>query len=208
MEIHEIETADAAQIRTIAELHTRAFPQFFLTQLGISFLSTLYRGYVEDENSGIFLAEEQGRLVGFLAYSNNYPQFYKNLIKYHLPKFAACAALAAIRHPSFIKRLLRAFKKSDSVVKQEQYVELASICVEPTAEGKGVGSALIDALKRIVDFEKYAYINLETDAADNERTNRFYVNNGFVLERQYITAEGRKMNEYRFYKSRNRSNTF
>ena len=199
MEIHEIESANAAEIRAIAELHTRAFPQFFLTQLGVSFLSTLYKGYVEDENSGILLADEQGGLIGFLAYSNNYPQFYKNLIRYHLPKFAACAALAAIRHPSFIKRLLRAFKKSGSVVKQEQYVELASICVEPTAEGKGVGSALIDALKRIVDFEKYAYINLETDAVDNERANRFYARNGFALAGQYTTAEGRVMNEYRYY---------
>ena len=163
------------------------------------FLSTLYRGYVEDENSGIILAEDQGKLIGFLAYSNNYPQFFKNLIKYHLFQFALYSLIAAIRHPSFAKQLLRAFKKSGSVVKNEQYVELASICVEPAVDGKGVGSALMDALKDMVDFEKYEYINLETDAVDNEKANHFYLKNGFVLAGQYTTAEGRLMNEYRCY---------
>ena len=61
-----------------------------------------------------------------------------------------------------------------------------------------MGSALIDYLKGIVDFNTYAYINLETDADGNEDVNKFYVKNGFVLEREFVTAEGRRMNEYRF----------
>ena len=109
-----------------------------------------------------------------------------------------CSIGAAIRHPSFIKRLLGAFKKSESVVKTERYVELASIGVDPNCKSKGIGSALISYLKNQIDFNKYAYINLETDAVDNDAANRFYVKNGFVLEREFTTAEGRKMNEYRF----------
>ena len=197
-EIHELETASSEYIKEIAELHKRAFPSFFLTQLGMPFLRTLYMGYLEDKDSGIIVAEEEGRLVGFIAYSNDYPRFYKGLIKNHLPKFAVCSAGAAIRHPSFIKRILGAFKKSESVVKTERYVELASICVDPGIESKGLGSQLIDYLKSIVDFNKYAYINLETDAACNEGVNRFYGKNGFKLKRQFVTAEGRRMNEYRY----------
>ena len=197
-EIHELETASTEYIKSIAELHKKAFPSFFLTQLGVPFLRTLYNGYMEDKDSGIIVAEEKGKLVGFIAYSNDYPRFYKGLIKNHLIKFALCSVGAAIRHPSFIKRLLGAFKKSESVVKTESYVELASICVDPEIESKGVGSALIDYLKNIVDFTKFAYINLETDADGNEGVNKFYVKNGFVLEREYVTAEGRRMNEYRY----------
>ena len=119
-------------------------------------------------------------------------------MKKHLLKFALCSACAAIRHPSFVKRLLGAFKKSESVVKSERYVELASICVDPNIENRGVGSKLIDCLKEIVDFKTYAYINLETDAEFNDIANRFYLKNGFVLEREFVTAEGRRMNEYRY----------
>lgn len=203
-EIHELETASSEYIKAIAELHKKAFPSFFLTQLGVPFLRTLYSGYMEDKDSGIIAAEEEGKLVGFIAYSNDYPRFYKGLIKHHLIKFAFCSIGAAIRHPSFIKRLLGAFKKSESVVKTESYVELASICVDPVIESKGVGSALIDYLKGIVDFNKYAYINLETDANGNDGVNRFYVKNGFKLEREFSTAEGRRMNEYRFAPGANR----
>lgn len=199
--IKELKSADYKTIQTIAELHKRAFPTFFLTQLGIPFLKTLYAGYVEDKNSGIIVSESKGRIVGFIAYSKDYSNFYKGLIKNHLFKFAFCSLGAAIRHPSFIKRLLGAFKKSDSVVKEEKYVELSSICVDPRIESRGIGSKLIDYLKSIVDFNEYAYINLETDADNNEGANHFYLKNGFKLARTFTTAEGRRMNEYQYQKS-------
>ena len=196
--IRELEQKDRNLIPSLALLHKAAFPRFFLTQLGIPFLKTLYTGYLEDAESGIIVAEEDNRVIGLIAYSKDYPKFYKGLIKHHIIKFAFCSLGAAIRHPSFIKRLLGAFKKSESVVKTERYVELASIGVDPNCEAKGIGSALISYLKNQIDFSKFAYINLETDAVDNEAANRFYIKNGFILEREFTTAEGRKMNEYRF----------
>ena len=98
--------------------------------------------------------------------------------------------------------MLGAFGKCSSVIKDEKYVELASICTDPAMEGQGIGTALIDYLKSVVDFSIYAYINLETDADNNEKANRFYLKNGFTREREYMTAEGRKMIEpgkYRIY---------
>ncbi|MCR4796687.1 MULTISPECIES: GNAT family N-acetyltransferase [Ruminococcus] len=196
--IRNMTASDKESIRVLSRLHTRAFPDFFLTQLGVGFLDALYEGYLSDERSGIIVAEENGKLAGFIAYSYDYPNFYKGLIKNHLFKFAFCSMGAAIRHPSFIKRLLGAFKKSDSVVKDEKYVELASICVDPDMGKKGIGSKLIDHLKGMVDLNKFAYINLETDAVNNDGVNRFYRMNGFKLARSYFSSEGRKMNEYRF----------
>ena len=66
-------------------------------------------------------------------------------------------------------------------------------------ESRGVGTQMIDYLKSVVDFNEYAFINLETDADGNDSVNRFYIKNGFELIRQYTTAEGRRMNEYRYY---------
>lgn len=196
--VRELKEIDKRYIRAIAELHKNAFPTFFLTQLGIPFLSTLYMGYLEDFDSGIIISEDESGLVGFIAYSNDYSRFYKKLIKKHLIRFAVCSVGAAIRHPSFIRRLLGAFKKSNEVYRTEKYVELASICVNPQKESNGVGSELIENLKRRVDFNIFEYINLETDAIDNDRVNEFYIKNGFILARTYITSEGRKMNEYKF----------
>ncbi len=198
MELRELNQQDTGLIGDLADLHRKAFPAFFLTQLGFSFLKTLYQSYLDDQDSGIIVAEGNGKIEGFIAYSNDYPKFYRNLIKKKLIQFAWCSVWAAIRHPSFVKRLLGAFKKSNSVIKKEKYVELASICTDPVMEGQGIGTALIDYLISRVDFNEFAYINLETDADGNDRANRFYQKNGFTLARQYITPEGRKMNEYHY----------
>ena len=197
--INVLDKTDTDYIQKISKLHMAAFPDFFLTQLGLLFLKTLYKGYLEDDNSGIIVAEINGKLAGFIAYSNEYSKFYKGLLKRRLIQFAFCSLLAVIRHPSFFKRLLGAFRKSDDAKKEEPYVELASICVNPKAEGRGIGSKLIDKLKGLTDFTMYEYINLETDACDNDAVNKFYMKNGFQLARNYVTAEGRKMNEYRYY---------
>lgn len=84
--------------------------------------------------------------------------------------------------------------------KVEKYVELASIGVYPQKQGEGIGGKLMDYFISTVDFKKYAYINLETDAVNNEAVNLFYQKKGFKLSRQYVTAEGRRMNEYHFAK--------
>lgn len=57
---------------------------------------------------------------------------------------------------------------------------------------------MIEFLKQKVNFGEYAYINLETDAENNDGANAFYKKNGFELARQFVTSEGRKMNEYRY----------
>ena len=57
---------------------------------------------------------------------------------------------------------------------------------------------MINSLKQRVDFQKYEYITLETDAVDNEVAIHFYEKNGFIKERMYSTNEGRMMLEYRF----------
>ena len=196
--IRELEESDKKRIDEVAKLHKRAFPLFFLTQLGLTFLRTLYVGYLEDVDSGIVVAEENEVITGFIAYSNDYPKFYKRLMKKHILKFGICSFGVVLRHPTFTKRLLGAFKKSESVTKPEKYVELASICVEPDLKGRGIGTALINYLKTHVDFKTYKYINLETDANENDSVNRFYIQNGFVLVREYTTSEGRRMNEYRY----------
>lgn len=48
------------------------------------------------------------------------------------------------------------------------------LVLNPKLKSKGVGSLMIDKLKEIVDFSKFSYITLETDAIDNEGAICFY----------------------------------
>lgn len=197
--IRMLKQQDKDAVEAVVQIHLDTFQGFFLTFMGRGFLRQLYRSYCEHEESGLLGAfDENEKLIGFLAYSSQLSGLYKYMIKKRLIPFGWYAMGAFLRKPKVFMRLVRAFLKPSESRREETYVELASIGVSPAAKGTGVGSQLIDTLKKNVDFEKYAYINLETDATDNEVANGFYVKNGFVLYRTFQTHEGREMNEYRF----------
>lgn len=196
--IRKIEKTEKYIINDIVEIHLATFKGFFLTFMGRGFLRLMYRSYLEHDESGILVAFEEEKPVGFLAYSGDMSGLYKYMIKKRLILFAWYSLGAFIRKPTVFMRLVRAFLKPSESVREDKYIELASIGVSPEVKAHGFGSSLIEALKNDVDFSKFKYITLETDAVDNEIANKFYVKNGFKLERQFITAEGRRMNEYRY----------
>lgn len=188
-----------ARINEVVDIHMQSFPGFFLTFLGKGFLKQLYKGFVEHENSGLLVAVEENKIVGFLAYSEDISELYKFLIRYYVVPLAWYAGIAFLKKPCILFRLLRAFTYSDKSKREERYVELSSIGVLPRLEGKGIGSRLISALKYKVNIGEYRYIKLETDAENNESVNLFYQKNGFILDHKYESPERRKMNEYRYY---------
>ena len=199
MQIREVGKNEKEIIDRVVRIHLDTFEGFFLTFMGKGFLKTMYSSYCAHGESGLLVAiDEDGNAVGFLAYSGNMSGLYKYMIKKKLIPFAWYSLGAFLRKPKVFMRLVRAFLKPSESKREESYVELASIGVDPSAKSKGIGSQLIDKLKEIVDFTKNAYITLETDAENNEGANRFYQKNGFSLIREYATREGRKMNEYRF----------
>lgn len=191
-----------SDIEDIVKIHMNSFTGFFLTFLGKGFLKQLYKGFVYHENSGIIVAKKENSIIGVLAYSEDLNGFYKNLIKTRLIPFAWYSLKATIRRPSVMFRLVRAFLKPKESKREERYIEISSIGVLPDIKGQGIGSLMIDTLKKIFDSHKFSYINLETDAVDNDYVNNFYKKNGFVLFRTFKTPEGRIMNEYRWTKNR------
>lgn len=196
--IQEIVDTNKETINDVVDIHLETFKGFFLTFMGSGFLKQMYRSYVENDESGIYIASEEDKVVGFLAYSENMSGLYKYMIKHRLIPLAWYSAGAFFRKPKVFMRLIRAFLKPKESERDENYVELASIGVRPDVKSNGVESKLIDTLKNNVDFKKYKYITLETDAVDNEIANRFYRKNGFSAVREFVTPEGRHMYEYRY----------
>lgn len=196
--IREVKSNENKLINDIVTIHLDTFTGFFLTFMGRGFLKQMYQSYCDHTESGLLVATENEKAIGFLAYSRNFSGLYKYMIKTRLLQFGRYSVSAFFRRPSTFMRLIRAFLKPSEAKREEQYVELSSIGVNPSIQSKGVGSLLIDELKKTVDFNKFAYITLETDAINNENAIHFYEKNGFVKERMYETKEGRKMIEYRF----------
>lgn len=196
--VREVKSEEKELINDIVSIHLNTFTGFFLTFMGRGFLNQMYRSYCDHDESGLLVAEENGMVVGFLAYSGNFSGLYKFMIKTRLIPFGWYSVGAFFRRPSAFMHIVKAFLKPREVKREEKYVELSSIGVDPAIKSKGVGSLLIDELKKIVDFNKFAYITLETDAVNNDGAIHFYEKNGFVRERMYETDESRKMFEYRF----------
>ena len=196
--IREVKSNEKELINEIVTIHLNTFTGFFLTFMGRGFLKQMYQSYCDYDESGLLVAEEDGKALGFLAFSSNFSGLYKFMIKTRLIKFGWYSIGAFFRRPSAFMHIISAFLKPGEAKREEKYVELSSIGVDPNVKSKGIGSKLIDALKDNVDFNKFASINLETDAVDNEGAIHFYEKNGFVRERMFETDEGRKMYEYRF----------
>ena len=202
MVICEVSKDEKNIIDRVVEIHLDTFKGFFLSFMGKGFLKQMYSCYCTHEGSGLLAARDgEGNTVGFIAYSGDMSGLYKYMLKKRIIPFAWYSLGALIRNPKIFLRLMGAFLKPSESRRSEAYVELASIGVATEAKSRGVGSALVNKLKETVDFEKYEYINLETDAVDNELANSFYGKNGFKLIKEYTTREGRKMNEYRFFGS-------
>ncbi len=190
---------DEKRIPEVVDIHIRTFQGFFLTFLGKGFLKHLYSEFVAHSKSNLIVAQdESGKLVGFLAYSKDISGFYKTLIHKKLFQLGWYSFIAFLKNPRIIFRILRAFIYPSNAKRNEQYIELSSIGVLPEVASKGIGTKMIDFLKVHVDFTVYKYIKLETDAKKNDEVNRFYISKGFILEKTYLTPEGRVMNEYHY----------
>ncbi|MGE4284865.1 MAG: GNAT family N-acetyltransferase [Clostridia bacterium] len=193
----EIQKAtDFHDIEPIVAIHLSSFPGFFLTFLGKGFLKYLYKGFMLHPDSGILVAKEESRTVGFLAYSTELSKFYSFILKRYFFPFAWFGFLGAIRSPKSILRIIRALTYPSVTKTDEKYIEISSIAVNPTVQTKGIGSGLIKYLCELFKDSEFKVIRLETDAENNDAANTFYQKNGFVIENVSESPEGRKMNHY------------
>ena len=141
MQIREVGKNEKGIIDQVVRIHLDTFEGFFLTFMGKGFLKTMYSSYCAHGESGLLIAmDEEGKTVGFLAYSGNMSGLYKYMIKKKLIPFAWYSLGAFVRKPKVFMRLIRAFLKPSESQRDESYVELASIGVDPSAKSKGIGS--------------------------------------------------------------------
>lgn len=71
-----------------------------------------------------------------------------------------------------------------------------SVAVSPNRQGNGIGRQLVSKFLEEASSRGCVSVSLTTDALENDSVNRFYRSMKFQLSKEYITTEGRRMNEY------------
>jgi GNAT superfamily N-acetyltransferase len=190
------EPLSRAHVDACASLHVAAFPGFFLSRLGPRFLREFYTGFLGDPDAITAVAlDDTGQVRGVVVGTLRPSGFFSRLLKRRWWAFALASLALALRHPTQLPRLLGALTYRGGVPLPVSGALLSSICVDPGAQGTGVGRGLIQAFLDVVKEAGLAAY-LVTDRHDNDATNEFYVRNGWRLAGSYETPQGRVMNCY------------
>jgi GNAT superfamily N-acetyltransferase len=177
-------------------VHLAAFPGFFLTFLGPAFLRELYLGILQDPSGICYVCARAGTVGGFVAGTAQPAGLYSRLLRQRWWHFGLASSTAALRRPTVIPRLLRAFTAPGEKAKPAGCAVLMSLAVRPDWQGKHCGRSLVAAFLDEATRRDVHHVSLDTDADDNQSANVFYQRAGFTLTRTYTTPEGRRMNEY------------
>lgn len=193
VELREAEVGDA---RAVVQVHLASFPAFFLSTLGPGFLRVFYESLSAVDNGILIVACVDDQVVGFVGGTSDQEGLYRSMLSERTFQFVRAAAVAGARHPSAIPRLLRARRRARGDFDYMQGASLMTLGVAPQHGRKGIGSLLVSAFSQRLRADGIEQFSLTTDAVGNEGTNRFYISLGFQLERELVTLEGRRLNEY------------
>lgn len=184
-------------VQDVVDVHLASFCGFFLSVLGSRFLKTFYSGVCSDPDGICSVCiNSSGRVSAFIVGTVNPRGFYSRLLRKDWLRFSLASLPAVIRKPLIIKRVARAFFHPSENPGGSDVAGLLSIGVLPEYQGSGVGRMLVNRFLNEAAKRGCKRVFLTTDRDKNDATNAFYQNLGFSITRQYITREGRNMNEY------------
>ena len=181
----------------VVAIHMSSFPGFFLSFLGPRFLSLYYLNISKATEGVCYVYMNQNNeMVGFVVGALNPSGFYSKLLKRDWLRFSIASLNTVLKRPTVIKRIARAFFHPAKNPTGDNIAGIFSIGVLPEYQGKGIGKKLVLAFLKDIKQRGCNKVYLTTDQEKNNKVNVFYQNLGFNIERQYVTPEDRKMNEY------------
>ncbi len=185
-------TSDFA--KDAAALHIQGISTGFISSLGIDFVTALYEAIGESESSFGFAAEENGRVLGFVAFTTNINKLYKSVV---LKKGWRFVLLLAGNMFS-LKRIKKVFETLVYPTRIKKMnlpsAELLSIVVADESQGKGLGGQLLQ--KGLAECAKRGIEKVKVlVGADNKPANKLYLKRGFELVEQ-IDSHGVVSNIY------------
>jgi ribosomal protein S18 acetylase RimI-like enzyme len=195
----EFRDAASCDIDGIVATHIAAFPSFFLTRLGPSFLNQLYRSFREVPSGVCVVALSDGEVVGFVAGTLQPEGFFRKLLRSRWAGFLFSGLRSLLKHPLIVgARFLYAIRyRGESPEKLKGTgALLSSIAVKPQCVGRRVGSNLIDEFVSRAREAGCSYVFLTTDADENEKVTGLYERYGFQRESFMTRKDGRRLSRY------------
>ena len=194
-----IQQARLQDVNTIVRIHKEAFPNFFLTSLGNTFLHLYYRCMSKSKEAITLCAINDGIVVGFSATALISKGFNIRLVRQNVLRFSIEGIRLLLIRPKALIRLINNFtKKSDVIDDACQYAELFSFGVSPAFQGLGAGRALLLETESIVSKMGGRALSLTTDKNNNDSAIAFYQSCGYQILYEFTAYPDRKM--FRFIK--------
>ena len=167
-----------------AALHAGQISEGFLAFLGPRFLRRLYRRVARTPSCFLLVVEDDGTVVGFLAGSTDVRALYRSFVL----RDGAAAALACGG------RLLGSWRRVIETLRHGARgtgsgAELLAIAVDPTAQGRGAGTLLVEGFLTEVGRrgQRAAFVVV---AEDNETAVALYQRNGFRMVERFELHSG------------------
>ena len=114
----------------LARIHTSAFKNFFLTELGSTFLETYYASVIKNRDSiAVCVSNEDNVILGFATGCTHSVGYNKSLVKSNLTAFFIQGVKLIFAKPKSILRLYRNMSKNANESDDGNYAELFSIGV-------------------------------------------------------------------------------
>lgn len=171
-----------ADIKQIAQIHKEQFSTHYLGQFSLSLLEKFYKNLLD--GGIIFLvSEEDGKILGFVLggewkkISEQLSLFMKRNIIRSLFESLVRPKTWSKSIQKFMSIFIKTESDSNNLDNKEKYT-LLSISISKGAQGKGIGSGLVDSFNREMAKNSDRYYLSVQDT--NEIAIRFYKKKGFV----------------------------
>ena len=185
---------------TLADLHLKAFDNFFMASLGKYFLLKYYRAVLKTpETICLFAEDDSGKMIGFVVGRTNTEGYLKRVLKKNIFSFIPVGVMLLFNHPQRLIRLYKNLKKkNEQIENQQNYAEIGLIGVSPEFKGLGIGRSLLNRVESILKQSNVNRLSLTTDFYNNEDTLAAYQKWGFEVYYEFIAYPNRRM--YRLIK--------
>ncbi len=178
----------------LVKIHTRAFNDFFLTELGPSFLKTYYKAAIQDTASiAVCVVNDENEVIGFATGCKQANGYNRKLVLKNIPAFLLQAIRLLFTRPGAVYRLLKNFEKKSNPADDGNYAELFSIAVLPAYNGLGIGKKLLEKFEQEALQKGCSKITLTTDFHNNDKVVEFYKKCGYNLFYDFYTYPQRRM---------------
>ncbi|MDN5551232.1 GNAT family N-acetyltransferase [Brevibacterium aurantiacum] len=180
-------------------------PGGFFAELGDGFLSAYLRTYATSPSGCAFVAEVDGRQVGFLVGSVDREAYRHHVMRADRGRLLRRGILSLALRPSLairfahtrMNRYLRGLRRCSRVgstsPSDSRLGILSHIAVATDARGAGVGRDLLDSFLTVCSAHKTPRLQLFVDPS-NTGARQFYQSNGWTDASQQTDADGRQWN--------------